>query len=219
MITSDKYPRTYHLPWSPGRCCDDKVLESAEHLLERPLVITEKLDGGNCCLTRGGVYARTHGSEANHPAFAPIKAIWASIRYDIPEGWSIFGEAIYAKHSIHYKSLPSHFLVFGVRMDLDKDWLSWDQVNEIAQLLNLHTVPELWHGEVESVRELKDIIKTLVARGSACGGTDIEGVVVRDAMHFFDFKSAVAKWVRAGHIQTDEHWMTQEIVPNLIRVA
>lgn len=217
MATSEKYPRTYHLPWSPGKCCDDKVLESVEHLFERPLVITEKLDGGNCCFTREGVFARTHGNPANHPAFAPIKSIWASIRYDIPEGWSIFGEALYAKHSIHYKDLPSHFLVFGVRMDLDKDWLSWDDVQKYTALLNLKTVPELWQGEVESSRKLKEICSALVKQGSRCGGEAIEGLVIRDSAHFFDFKYSTAKWVRADHIQTDEHWMTQEITPNELR--
>jgi hypothetical protein len=24
----------------------------------------------------------------------------------------------------------------------------------------------------------------------------------------------VAKWVRTGHVQTDEHWMFSEVVPN-----
>lgn len=217
MATSEKYPRTFHLPWSPGKCCDDKVLESVDHLLGRNLVVTEKLDGGNCCLTREGVYARTHGAVAAHPAFAPIKAIWSSIRYDIPEGWSIFGEALYAKHSIHYKALPSYFLVFGIRLDLDKDWLSWRNVQKHAERLGLKTVPEMWQGDVETVKDFKILTEQLVKCGSLCGGESIEGLVVRDSEHFFDFEHAVAKWVRKDHIQTDEHWMLQAVTPNKLK--
>lgn len=217
MVSSEKYPRTFHLPWSPGKCCDDKVLESASHLLEKPIVVTEKLDGGNCCLTREGVYARTHGGIATHPAFAPIKAIWSTIRYDIPEGWSIFGESLYAKHSIHYKSLPSYFLVFGIRLDLDKDWLSWANVKKHSANLGLITVPQLWQGEVETEKDLKLLTERLVACGSFCGGEAIEGLVLRDANHFFDFENSVAKWVRKDHIQTDEHWMLQAVTPNLLK--
>ena len=37
---SAKYPRTPHLPWSPGASADDKRLSSADHLLDRRIVIT-----------------------------------------------------------------------------------------------------------------------------------------------------------------------------------
>ena len=43
-----------------------------------------------------------------------------------------------------------------------------------------------------------------------------EGFVVRVA-HSFDyneFSTHVAKWVRRGHVQTDQHWMHQQVRPN-----
>lgn len=48
METPQKYPRTYHWPTSPGVGSDDKMLRDAAPFLGIPLVITEKLDGGNC---------------------------------------------------------------------------------------------------------------------------------------------------------------------------
>jgi len=29
-----------------------------------------------------------------------------------------------------------------------------------------------------------------------------------------EFKKSVVKWVRKGHVQTDEHWMNSAIIPN-----
>ena len=46
-----------------------------------------------------------------------------------------------------------------------------------------------------------------------------EGYVVRVAGEFLlqEFGRSIAKFVRKGHVQTDEHWMKQEIVPNKLR--
>ncbi|WP_444997398.1 hypothetical protein [Aliikangiella sp. IMCC44359] len=52
---------------------------------------------------------------------------------------------------------------------------------------------------------------------SICIDTDIvEGYVIRleEPFHYSDFADSVAKWVRAEHVQTDQHWMYGEIKPN-----
>ena len=152
---SEKYPRTYHLPFSPGATEDDKILQYIDHLFGKQVVITEKVDGGNCALTQEGVFARTHGAVAKHPAFDPIKTIWSSIRYDIPANYSIFGEAVYAKHSIAYDALPGFFLAFNVRDDQSGRWLAWNDVQEIAGALGLPTVPQLWIGVLQDAGHLR----------------------------------------------------------------
>lgn len=40
-----KYPRTYHLPWSPGRSSDDKILKNVDHFKGKSVVVSLKLDG------------------------------------------------------------------------------------------------------------------------------------------------------------------------------
>ena len=52
-----KYPSTPHLPFSPQVNADDIVVSAAaaSGLLGCPVVVTEKLDGGNCCLCDGKV--------------------------------------------------------------------------------------------------------------------------------------------------------------------
>ena len=75
------YPSTPHLPFSPQVAADDTQLHAAacSALLGCPVVVTEKVDGGNCCIHRGAVYARTHKHPAAHPSFGPIKALAATL--------------------------------------------------------------------------------------------------------------------------------------------
>src|SRR4051812_47884029 len=73
----DRFPSTPHLPFSPEVASDDIKMEAAvaSAFIGQPVIITEKLDGGNCCLFRGKVYARTHKHEASHASFGPIKSL------------------------------------------------------------------------------------------------------------------------------------------------
>jgi hypothetical protein len=56
-ITSDRYPSTPHLPFSPQVNEDDIRIDASQSsvFVGAPIVITEKLDGGNCCICDGKV--------------------------------------------------------------------------------------------------------------------------------------------------------------------
>jgi hypothetical protein len=58
MGLTDRFPSTPHLPFSPEVCDDDTQASSEQvvSLLAHEVVVTEKLDGGNCCLMQGKVY-------------------------------------------------------------------------------------------------------------------------------------------------------------------
>ena len=61
-----KYPRTYHLSFSPEVHSDDKIINKQyeSEILKSEVVITVKMDGGNCCIKPNqGVFARTHTQE------------------------------------------------------------------------------------------------------------------------------------------------------------
>jgi hypothetical protein len=212
---SDKYPRTFHLPWSPGGSSDDKVSKSVIPLLERDIVITEKIDGSNVCMTNKACFARTHAHAPKHESFDALKALHAQYKFVMGHNQEFFGEWAYAEHSIHYTSLPAYFLGFGVRDVLTKSWHNWDQVVSGLKLIGLVTVPVLFRGKVETEKELRKLTEELAAEPSRCGGKR-EGVVVR-AVHSFtdqDFPKFVQKWVRKGHVQTDDHWTKKTIVRN-----
>ena len=121
-MESPKYNRTYHLPWSPGGTSDDKIAKDLSIIFSNDIVITEKMDGSNTSLEIGGCFARTHSGPPNHPSFDPLKALHASIKHQIPEGVQLFGEWLYAKHSIHmndsliilcFLMLEHYLIMFG----------------------------------------------------------------------------------------------------------
>lgn len=103
-----KYFRTYHLPFSPGRGKDDKVLNSVNHLLKKDLIFTEKLDVSNICLCKEGVFSRSHSQFAKHQSFDMLKQLYFNIKNEIPDNYLFYGEWLYAVHSIKYTKLPSY---------------------------------------------------------------------------------------------------------------
>lgn len=207
-MATDKYGRSYHLPNSPGGTRDDKRMADVSGLVGVEIVITEKMDGGNGCLTDEAVYARSHATPTKEWWWSFVKAEHARCRWDIPTDTSVFGENVWPIHSIVYtEPMPGPFLVFNVREDDTGTWLSWDEVVMYAEALDLPLVPVLFRGVVNSIEELMELTDRLSAEPSAYGPTR-EGVVVRVARSFGtdEFSRCLGKWVRAGHVQTDEHW-------------
>jgi ATP-dependent RNA circularization protein (DNA/RNA ligase family) len=211
--THIKYPKIYHVPKSPGITRDDKVLSEIEfaNLCSLPeIVVTEKMDGENTTMYSDYIHARSV-EYASHPSRSKIRALHAAIANDIPEGWRICGENLTAVHSIFYDSLPAIFLVFNVWNEHNV-CLSWDDTCEYAKLLGLFTVPMLYRGSGISLSEkLDELIAT----------TDFdkhEGFVIRNAGAFpyETFQTNIAKYVRAGHVQTDAHWKYQTVKYNTI---
>jgi len=211
---SAKYPRSFHLPWSPGGTSDDKRLADVSALVGVEIVVTEKCDGSNLTYTRRGVFARSHAGPPAHASFDLAKATHGHVGHLLPEGVSVFCEYCYAVHSIAYEALPSYSLVFGVRDDVSGLWWDWERVAAQARELGLPTVPVLYRASVASRTELEALTTRLAREPSALGGTR-EGVVVRVAGAFDDagFRRSLGKWVRKAHVTTDEHWLHQAIVP------
>ncbi|MCA9494357.1 MAG: RNA ligase family protein [Myxococcales bacterium] len=199
-----RYPRTVHLPWSPGATEDDVRAQHLADLGGREVVVTEKMDGENTTMYRDHMHARSLDSR-HHPSRNWIKALHGRVAHSIPERWRVCGENLYARHSIAYTELPSYFMLFSVWDEHDR-CLDWDSTVEWAQLLELDLVPVLYDGIFD--RAWFDSLELDLERR--------EGYVVRLASSFDrqDFGVSVAKWVRAGHVQTDTHWMHAAVVAN-----
>lgn len=56
-----KYPRTFHVPSSPGCTSDDKKLKSIDSLDKGLYLITEKMDGKVSLLDFGGFRGAKNG--------------------------------------------------------------------------------------------------------------------------------------------------------------
>lgn len=206
-----KYPRTYHVPWSPGATNDDKVLHDLSGFEGRRVIVTVKMDGGNTSLYRDGLHARSLEG-ASHPSRAWVRAFHARFAQDIPEGWRVCGEDLFAKHSISYANLREWFLAFSI---WQRDTcLAWDETVEWCQILGLEHVPVLYDGVWD-----EQLIRDLPV--STHEGDEMEGYVIRLASSFAygGFRKSVAKYVRAHHVQTSEHWMHEEVVRNQKRAS
>ena len=203
-----KYPRTHHLPWSPGATSDDKILTSTAHFDGKQVIVTEKLDGENCTIGQTYTHARSTDSR-HHESRSVVKQIQGEVGHLLPEGWRLCGENLYAKHSLGYDKLPAHFLLFSV-WDDSNTCLSWADTVEWAQLLDLKLVPVLYKGiwNEDKIASLWD--------GKSAHGPVGEGYVVRVASSFSysAFGKSVAKFVRPHHVQTTQHWMQSEVIPN-----
>ena len=205
-----KYPRTPHLSFSPGVNSDDLQLDRNRLFEDSQVVVTEKLDGENTTLYADYIHARSIDSR-HHPSRAWVKALQASIGNDIPQGWRICGENLYARHSIAYDNLSSYFYLFAIWNE-DNYCLSWTDTQEWAAMLGLE-VPKVMYQGIWNEVKIKAIADNL--------DKDIcEGFVVRKAeqFHYHKFDRNIAKWVRLHHVQTDEHWMYKEVTPNQLLV-
>lgn len=131
--------------------------------------------------------------------------LYDQVKNFLSEDEGIYGENLYGIHSIEYQDLPSYYFIFAARND--ERWYSWNEVNQMAKILNLPTVPVLEIRKFSSPSDLEETINKYMQNGSAFGDT-IEGVVVRNAEGFplSQFSHNVVKFVRKNHVQTDEFW-------------
>ncbi len=197
------YPRTPHLPWSPGATADDVRVVDLDGLRGHEVVVTEKLDGENTTLYGDGLHARSLDS-AHHPSRSWVKALQGRIGSRLPAGWRICGENVYARHSIPYEDLAGWF--YGFSVWAGDDCLDWDRSVRFLRDVGVPAPPVLWRGvfDERALRRLRV-------------DTDRqEGFVVRTVAGFgrAEFGRRLAKWVRAHHVRTDTHWMSAPVVPN-----
>lgn len=202
--TRMKYPKTPHLPWSPGYNYDDDFtidLDDLDRMRGRALLVTEKMDGENTTFYSDYIHARSLDS-MSHSSQAYVKSIHARVAADIPRGWRVVGENMYATHSVQYDDLSSYFLVFAI-FDEFGVLLPWEEIRDWAKLLGLPTVPVIDWGPSNTLDNAhanwEDHAKKM--------GRESEGYVVRlaEAVPPQDFRHSIAKWVRPGHVQTIQH--------------
>jgi len=215
-MSSVKYGRTHHYPFSPGTTSDDRIQHDYwNYARQMPAIIhTEKLDGENNCLNRYGVFARSHAAPTTSPWTSHLRQRWEIMKHDLGD-IEIFGENLYAIHSISYGDLPAHYFVFAVRC-LDA-WLSWEEVQFYAAAYDFPVVPVLGQVTRFTTEEaFRQEVLALAGEPSGFQSWDVqrgqpctrEGIVSRNVSGYpvEELGINVFKYVRKGHVQTDEHW-------------
>lgn len=203
-----KYPRTFHAPWSEGATSDDKTHKDMSAFEDQWVVCSFKMDGENFTgYNDGHCHARSIDS-SNHLSRDWVKSFWKSIAYNLPVGWRVCGENLYAKHSIAYDDLESYLYGFSI-WNADNVCLSWGDTLEWFDLLGIKPVDVFFYGVYD-----EDTIRAFFDQINVDGKH--EGYVIRlaDAFDYEDFSKSTAKYVRKNHVTSNEHWMYQAITPN-----
>ena len=227
-----KYPRTPHLFGSRGTD-DDKHMSQAESegfIADDSLIVEEKLDGTNVGIhfsDDGDLVLQCRGhliTEGMHPQYDLFKQ-WASVKCPVLEEclkrrFILFGEWVYARHSVRYRQLPHYFFEFDIYDKEEETFLDLSQRLSILEGTGVQTVPVVHKGAAA-----KSQLERLV--GPSCfdsqfdnpktGRTDnlMEGLYLR-----IEAGGAVtgrAKFVRpefVEKIKQSTHWQHQEMVPN-----
>lgn len=177
MPTLHKYPRTHHLAGSrlqPGDEDSQRVPLAA--LAGRHLVIEEKLDGANSGISfdNGGrilLQSRGHflsgGSREKH--FDLFKR-WAfthadALRPVLGQRYVLYGEWLYAKHTIYYDRLPHYFLEFDILDTTAGAFLATDERRTMLKGVPVTSVPVLQTGSVRRMDELTALIGPSLFKG------------------------------------------------------
>src|SRR3954467_11901777 len=164
-----KYPRTPHLFGSQGTD-DDKHMgqkESETFIADPSLIVEEKIDGTNVGIhftTRGRMVLQCRGheiTEGMHPQYDLFKQ-WTSVKRSVLEimlstRFILYGEWLYAKHSIHYRALPHFFFEFDI---YDKDceaFLDLDTRLAMLEGTGILTGPGIHRGAASEI-ELRTMI-------------------------------------------------------------
>jgi RNA ligase len=257
MDTIHKYPRTRHIEGSglqPGDADLDVVPFRA--LAGRHLVVEEKMDGANCAVSftsTGGLLLQSRGHYlAGGPRERQFDLLKAWARRYTGELWAalgdryvMYGEWLYAKHTIYYTDLPHYFLEFDILDTATDAFLSTERRRALLRSAPfVASVLVLREGPLHVLDELGALIGpsrfiagdglARLRAGCAQRGVDPEQAV-RETDATGLMEGLYVKWeegggvrerykfVRAGFLQTvldsGSHWMDRPLVPNGLRAG
>ncbi|MGB3267619.1 MAG: RNA ligase family protein [Microcoleus sp.] len=249
-----KYPRTYHIEGSrfgPGDEDLDSVPFSA--IADRPLIIEEKVDGANTgisfapdgqMLLQSRGHYLTGGPREKH--FNLFKQWAFSLSGTLAEvlgnRYILYGEWLYAKHTVFYDFLPHYFMEYDV-LDLEsRHFLSTESRRKLLNGLPLLSVPVLFSGRVKSPKQMRQFMEksNFIQPGHleklrlCCRemGLDeerclketdpsnmMEGLYIK--IEEDGIVKARYKYVRASFLtaikNAEGHWLNRPIVPNFLR--
>ncbi len=248
-----KYPRTRHLEGSRLQPGDHDLAQAPlDDLRGRYVVIEEKLDGANAGLSVGEdgrlrLQSRGHflvgGHRERHwDLLKQWAAVWAAqLERLLDGGLVLYGEWLYAKHTIAYDALPHYLLEFDVRSPDGTFWSTARRRALYADARFVRSVPVLWAGVVRDPAELPALVRpslyktprwrdALAAAAVAAGvdparvaaetdpSDDAEGLYVK--VEEDGVVTERYKWVRASFLtavlDSGGHWLDRPIVPNAL---
>ena len=249
-----KYPRTPHVAGSrlqPGD--EDLRCIAAEELLGRELMVEEKIDGANSGIsfeTTGELLLQSRGhfldGGPRERHFALLKS-WATCHQRelwqaLGERYVMYGEWVYAKHTIFYDSLPHYFIEFDVLDKVTGQFLATPKRRALLNRLPVVSAPVVHAGFIRSAKQFQALIQAsrfqtadwretlrevcqerALDYSRALAETDAAGLMEGLYLKVEDGEQVIEryKYVRASFSQAVEesgsHWLERPIVPNRLR--
>ncbi len=229
-----KFPRTRHLLNMGAATRDDLLFDEKDTLnllsLCRngrwKLTVEEKVDGANLgfsidpstgCLR---VQNRSHYvDEHSHAQFKPVRRFIEKYGEDLwlvlgrSEKMVLYGEWLFARHSIKYERLPSLFLAFDLYDGQTGQFYSRRRFREIMNKTRLSYAREI-EVDVENcgLEELRRLVRE--TNSAYCDGL-IEGIYVRADEG--DWLRMRGKVVRSDFIAGNEHWSRRDVERNGVK--
>jgi len=221
-----KYPRTPHLAGSRLQPGDEDLrvigIESIEGL---SLVFEEKLDGANSGISfdeDGDLILQSRGhvltGGPRERQFDLFKR-WAShhtsaLKETLGCRYTMYGEWLYARHTIAYDQLPHYFLEFDLLDRETGNFLSTEMRRTLLAGGPVVSVPVLGTGTVTA-------LERYLGR-SRCSSTELmEGLYLKHEVN--GRVMARSKYVRTDFRQaaaeSDPRWMDRPIEPNQLRAG
>nr|WP_321476740.1 RNA ligase family protein [uncultured Paludibaculum sp.] len=201
---------------------EDLAVVDAPDLEGLPLVIEEKLDGSNSGISfeEGALVLQSRGhvltGGPRERQFDLFKR-WASSHRDslwriLRNRYLMYGEWLYARHTIAYDELPHYFLEFDILDRETRSFLSTDRRHALLAGSPVQSVPILARGAVHAWDKL-------VTRSRCSSSELMEGLYIK-----WEADGHVLgryKYVRRGFLQavanSETHWMDRPIEPNMLR--
>ena len=249
-----KYPRTRHLEGSREQVGDEDLkCVKFDELRGKYLVLEEKVDGANCGVSFGAdgkMYLQSRGHFLNggygERQFDLFK-LWAGCfegrLYELlKDRYVMYGEWLYAKHTVFYDRLPHYFMEFDIFDKKEEKFFSTKKRREfLASAPFIRSVRVLAEGYYEDVSQIAEWIgpslfisknpgKRLLAQCQknrvnpepAFGQTDLTGIMegIYIKVEDGDYVTDRLKYVRGSFINaildSETHWMNRPIIPNCL---
>ncbi len=250
--TMVKYPRTRHVEGSKLQPGDEDLTQvPLAELRGLHLVIEEKVDGSNAGISfdRNGqllIQSRGHylRGGASERQFDLLKS-WAMTNRDafwntLSDRYVLYGEWLYAHHTIYYDALPHYFLEFDVLERESNQFLDTPSRGELLRSLTfVRSVPVVRTGTLPHGFDLASLVKPSLYRTKAwaeqmaaaavSSGADPERAIatadrslLAEGLYIKHEQDGQVrgryKFIRPSFLQTvvasGDHWKDRPLVPN-----
>lgn len=255
-LTLRKYPRTPHLEGSRLQPGDEDLSQVPfSYIRGKHLVVEEKIDGANSAISfseDGELLLQSRGhylTGGYRERHYNLMKQWANIHQDaffevLGTRYIMYGEWMYAKHTVYYDRLPHYFLEFDIFDREEQIFLSTARRHEMLKNLPVVSVPVLEEGAFQNKEDLIGLLgksnyisenKTEILRATSeklglDAARQVRETDASDTMEGLYIKIEEngqvidrLKYVRASFTQTVEvsqtHWLDRPIVPNGLAIS